>query len=72
MSKGRRIEPDSLWSQDPAARTIQYSRAMCKEKIPKIHRTTVTRQNVFCQLVILVVEGNGALSEVDGYCTYVY
>ena len=37
-----------------------------KETIPKM------QEGVFAKLIILVVKENGALSAIDGYCTYVY
>ena len=43
---------------------VQY----LKEIIPKIRRTKTT-ERTFSELVILVVEENGALSGGDGYCT---
>ena len=43
MSQGRRIEPASLCSQGPAARTIVLRcRAVSADKNPKIHRTIPT------------------------------
>ena len=40
-----------------------------KKITPKIHRT-ITTENSFSELVILVVKENGAVSEADGYyCT---
>ena len=42
------------------------------EIIPKIRGINILQNGGFPELVILVVEGKGARSEVDGYCTYVY
>ena len=49
---------------------VQYLRTS-RGNIPKILRTITIKDVFFPELVILVVKGNGALSEADGYyCTY--
>ena len=44
---------------------VQY----LKEIIPKIRGINIRHDGAFYELVILVVEKNGALSQVDGYWT---
>ena len=48
----------------------EHKRNYLKETAPKIRETIRQQKGVFSELVILVGEENGALSEADGYHTY--